>query len=328
MAPRLSFSPPLLNAACPWATDLSYLRPLYASPSTGAITTRTSLVDGYPHDDAVNTFLFFNANEHDSTSKAPSSAPAADTTRTSSLNSFGLSPIKLAGYLDMVRTLAAENPGSTKPIIVSVTGTPDSTAEAIRQIEALAREPGMHIPLAIELNLSCPNVPGHPPPAYYAEELRAFLNAIPASPSLPVGLKTPPYTHADQFEMLVSELAAHRGRVSFLTSTNTLGNCVVMASQVTTGPQAVLPEAGFGGMAGPAIHPLSLGNVVSLRTLLDKRGLKEIDIIGVGGVADAHGYKRMRKAGARMVGVATALGKQGTAVFDRIARGIEREAKL
>lgn len=327
MAPRLSFSPPLLNAACPWATDLSYLRPLYASPSTGAITTRTSLVDGYPHDDGVNTFLFFDANGHDSTAKAPSSAPAADSTRTSSLNSFGLSPIPLAGYLAMIRTLAAENPTSKKPIIVSVTGTPESTGEAIRQVQALASE--VHIPLAVELNLSCPNVPGHPPPAYYAEELRAFLSAIPEFPSLPIGLKTPPYTHADQFEMLVVSLAALPGRVSFLTSTNTLGNCVVMAAQFGgDGPQLVLPsDGGFGGMAGPAIHPLSLGNVMSLRRLLDQHGL-EIDIIGVGGVADAHGYKRMRKVGARFVGVATALGKQGSAVFDRISRGLERQAKL
>jgi dihydroorotate dehydrogenase (fumarate) len=324
MPPRLSFSPPLLNAACPWATDLTFLRPLYASPSTGAITTRTSLVDGYPHDDAVNTFLFFDAGAHDASSPAPASFPSCDPSRTSSLNSFGLSPIKLAGYLDMIRALAAEYPRSTKPIIVSVAGTPASCGDAMAQIAALAGQ--ITIPLAVELNLSCPNVPGHPPPAYYPEELRAFLAAIPAACPLPVGLKTPPYTHADQFAMLVAALE-ESGRVSFLTSTNTLGNCVVMA-EGAGGPAPVLPsDGGFGGMAGPAIHPLSLGNVASLRALLDQRGL-DIDIIGVGGVSDGQGFRRMRRAGAKAVAVATALGKQGPAVFDRIAASIGRDAKL
>ncbi|GMK56041.1 hypothetical protein CspeluHIS016_0210970 [Cutaneotrichosporon spelunceum] len=320
MPPRLAISPPLLNAACPWATDLTYLRPLYASPSTGAITTRTSLVEGYPHNDAVNTFLFFDASAHDSTPPGPASFPSPETGRTCSLNSFGLSPIPLAGYLDMVRTLAAENPLSTKPIIVSVTGTPASCTQAIEAVEAVARD--VSVPLAVELNLSCPNVPGHPPPAYYSDELRAFLAAIPAGCTLPVGLKVPPYTHADQFGMLVDALA-ESGRVSFVTSTNTLGNCVVMQRD-----QAVLPsEGGFGGMAGPAIHPLSLGNVASLRALVDERGL-DIDIIGVGGVSDGQGYRRMRKVGAQFVAVATALGKQGPAVFDRINSSIGREAKL
>ncbi|BEI85767.1 hypothetical protein CcaverHIS002_0600540 [Cutaneotrichosporon cavernicola] len=324
MPSRLSFSPPILNAACPWATDLTFLRPLYASPSTGAITTRTSLIEGYPHDDAVNTFLFFDSGAQDSTSSAPASFPSSDYSRTSSLNSFGLSPIKLAGYLDMIRTLAKENPRSSKPIIVSVTGTPESCAKAIELVEGVARE--VSIPLAVELNLSCPNVPGHPPPAYYADELRGFLAAIPATCSVPVGLKTPPYTHGDQFNMLVDALA-ESGRVSFLTSTNTLGNCVVMAEE-NGEPSPVLPsEGGFGGMAGPAIHPLSLGNVASLRTLLDQRGL-DIDIIGVGGVSDGQGYRRMRKAGAKYIAVATALGKQGPAVFDRIVTSIERQAKL
>ncbi|CAK9781782.1 FMN-linked oxidoreductase [Cutaneotrichosporon oleaginosum] len=320
MPPRLVISPPLLNAACPWATDLSYLLPLYASPSTGAITTRTSLLDGYPHDDALNTFLFFDAATHDASPLAPR-APGTWDARTSSLNSFGLSPLPLASYLDMVRALARAHPGSRKPIILSVTGTPEACREAIEQVAALAKE--VSPPLAVELNLSCPNVPGHPPPAYYPAALAAFLAAIPDT-EVPVGLKTPPYTHADQFEMLVSALA-ESGRVSFLTSTNTLGGCVVMADD-GEGPHPVLPGA-YGGMAGPAIHPLSLGNVSSLRALIDKRGL-DIDIIGVGGVADAHGYRRMRRAGASAVAVATALGKQGPAVFDRISAGLERDAKL
>lgn len=316
MPPRLALDPPLLNAACPWATDLSYLRALYNSPSTGAVTTRTSLVDGYPHDDKVNTFVFFDPAQPSSvTGVFPRSFPAAVDSNAASLNSFGLSPIKLAEYLVFARTLADEAiaAGRTpKPIIISVTGsTPEDTGKAISAV--LAAAGGIKAPLAVEVNLSCPNVPGHPPPAYDAQGLADYLAAFPSNPSLPVGLKTPPYTHADQFTMLVSAVAANRDKVSFLTSTNTLGNCLVLA-----GDKPALPEQGFGGMAGPGIHPLSLGNVATLRRLLDSAGLQAVDIVGVGGVSDSAGYARMRAAGARFVGVATALGRHGPAVFDAI----------
>ncbi|KAL1410481.1 dihydroorotate dehydrogenase [Vanrija albida] len=316
MPPRLALDPPLLNAACPWATDLSYLRALYASPSTGGITTRTSLVDGYPHDDAVNTFVFFDpANGASPTSVFPRAFPADADANAASLNSFGLSPIKLATYLEFARTLADEARAAgrkPKPIVISVTGsTPEDTGAAIRAV--LAAAPRINAPLAIEVNLSCPNVPGHPPPAYDARGLADYLAAFPADPAVPVGLKTPPYTHADQFSMLVAAVAANQDKVSFLTSTNTLGNCLVLR-----GTEPALPELGFGGMAGPGIHPLSLGNVATLRRLLDAAGLSHIDLVGVGGVSDAAGYARMRAAGARFVGVATALGRHGPAVFDTI----------
>lgn len=321
MPPALSIEPPLLNAACPWASDLSYLRPLYASPSTGAITTRTSLVDGFPHDDAKNTFLFYGPSDPSlSTAVFPKSFPA-DTPSdnlSGSLNCFGLSPHKLETYLGFVRTLATENPTSTKLIIVSVTGeTPESNAEAVRRVINLSSElPNTR--LAVEINLSCPNVPGHPPPAYDGNELAQFLAALPSSSPIPIGLKTPPYTHSAQFSMLVEAVRAAQDKISFLTTTNTLGNCAVLDSS----GRPILPsEGGLGGLAGPAIHPLALGNVSTVRRLLDESGLVDkIDIIGVGGVSDTAGYKRMRAAGAKVVAVATALGKQGVQIFDEILR--------
>lgn len=309
---RLNIEPPLLNAACPWASDLTYLRPLYASSSTGAITTRTSLVNGYPHDDRKNTFLFYDPSDSSSaTGTAPPSFTPSGDSLTGSLNCFGLSPHPLATYLDFIRTLA-ETP-SDKLIIVSVTGeTPELNAEAVRRVIAFAAE-HPKIRLAVEINLSCPNVPGRPPPAYDAGELAAFLAALPESP-IPVGLKTTPYTHPGQFRMLVDAVVAAQPKISFITAANTLGSSVVLDGS----GRPVLPsEGGFGGLAGPAIHPLALGNVLTLRKLFDEAGL-QIDIIGVGGVADATGFRRMRAAGANYVAVATALGKQGPGVFDAI----------
>lgn len=325
MAPRLVINPPLLNAACPWASDLSHLRPLFACASTGAITTRTSLVNGYPHDDAKNTFLFYDPSDASSTTRtAPQSFPSLDDTLRGSLNCFGLSPHNLETYCDWVSTLAVENPGSSKLVIVSVTGeTPESNAAAVRRVIALASTVSLR--LAVEINLSCPNVPGVPPPAYDGGELSAFINALPSDPPIPVGLKTTPYTHPGQFDMVVNALAHAGTKISFVTATNTLATCTMIDHD----GNPVLPsEGGFGGLAGPAIHPLALGNVSTLRRRLDGAGLGDIDIIGVGGVSDAAGYRRMRAVGASAVAVATGLGKQGVAVFDRIAGGNLPVAKL
>lgn len=76
-------------------------------------------------------------------------------------------------------------------------------------------------------------------------------------------------------------------------------------------------------MAGPPLHPLALGNVATLRRKFDADPrLVHLDIIGVGGVYDGQGYKRMRRVGAMAVGIATALGRQGVGVFTSIETDI------
>ena len=50
----LDISPPLLNASCAWASELSQLRELYDCPYTGAVTTRTATLNGF-NEDATNT---------------------------------------------------------------------------------------------------------------------------------------------------------------------------------------------------------------------------------------------------------------------------------
>ena len=81
---------------------------------------------------------------------------------------------------------------------------------------------------------------------------------------------------------------------------------------------------GIGGMAGDALHPLALGNVKTIRQLLDasvQEEVRRISIIGIGGVKDRSGYERMKSVGAAAVGVGTALGREGVAVFKNITDG-------
>lgn len=190
----------------------------------------------------------------------------------------------------------------------------------------------------MEINLSCPNIPGSPPPAYDGEALAEYISAIGNAKQMPsflqegknggglhVGIKTPPYTHAAQFEMLIRCLEDSTKLdggcpISFITATNTLGNCLVLDEGMKPALGSV-SGSGIGGMAGDALHPLALGNVKTLREMLDAspcEELHQIAIIGVGGVKDGKGFERMRSVGAAAVGVGTALGRDGVAVFEKI----------
>lgn len=139
-----------------------------------------------------------------------------------------------------------------------------------------------------------------------------------------IGIKTPPYTHAGQFQMLISALEASTALpggcpISFITATNTLGSCLLLDE---IGGDAI--GSGIGGMAGDALHPLALGNVRTIRRMLDASvcvELRDVAVIGIGGVKDHHGAARMKSVGACAVGVGTALGREGLAVFEKIGNG-------
>jgi dihydroorotate dehydrogenase (fumarate) len=199
--------------------------------------------------------------------------------------------------------------------------------------------------VAVEINLSCPNIPKIPPPAYTTESLLSYLIATKRyymeDPSLIIGLKLPPYTYETQLTALIS--ATWRKRtdqgVAFLTSTNTLGNGLVFNDQVDPkgAPGFALPS-GYGGLGGSAIHPLSVGNVSKLVSLLEtptlatkhklvEMGSKTLNVdvpdeaivvIGVGGINSGQTFNHFMAVGAVAGEVATALGLEGVQVFERI----------
>lgn len=363
--PPLKITPPLLNSANPWATTLEDLQALYNCPHTGAVTIRTSLVTeaGFPHDPTIHQYAFHDISTHTSTAAyrdvrndildnrtGPHQLPPDE--GRSSLNTLGYSPIPLKGYLSVINAVAIGyvkdfKTRSEKPFIVSVTGTAEEVAEAYVMIHTVqSRHP--NLTLHMEVNLSCPNIPGHPPPAYNEAALTTYLHALYLAREtvaevddvkVQVGLKTPPYTYAAQFEGLIKALKSQAGKpagspVHFITACNTLGSCLLL---LRDGGQVVNSASGegIGGLAGAALHPLALGNVFTIRKMLDACAedadegvsrLKDVVVIGTGGVSDADGWKRMRDVGAGAVGVGTALGSRGVCVFEEIAKGFEREA--
>jgi dihydroorotate dehydrogenase (fumarate) len=337
--PPLEINPPLINSACPWATTLDDLRRLYSCLSTGAVTTRTSLINGFDHDPAKHQYTFFDPATHKA-SPDPNPHQAGDPCQTASLNSLGYSPLTLPTYLSFIKTISVEQPGrSNKGFIVSVTGTPEDIAASYTLIASAV--PHLQFPLAMEINLSCPNIPNRPPPAYSEDALVTYLNHLQhaiiaaAEPRIPVGLKTPPYTYATQYASLMSALERAADSdggggvcpISFITATNTLGSCLVLAAsegeeEEEEDERFALPGSGLGGLAGAPLHPLALGNVRTIRRMLDERAdrLGHVRVVGVGGVLDAGGYRRMRAVGAHVVGVGTGLGLKGVGVFGEIER--------
>jgi dihydroorotate dehydrogenase (fumarate) len=202
--------------------------------------------------------------------------------------------------------------------------------------------------LAMEVNLSCPNIPGKPPPAYSSTALLSYLSALKAEIGallehahpheghvhVPIGIKVPPYTYHDQFVAMIDALLQSADvepkhlpcPVSFITATNTLGSSLLLKpSEEEHGTfEATIKsanETGVGGLAGAPLHALALGNVYTIKGLLFQHdALSGIQIIGVGGVEDVDGFNRMRAVGAAAVAVGTALGRKGVDVFEEIGR--------
>ena len=311
----------LLNSANVWASTKEELRALCRCPYTAAVTIRTSLLSGFTHDEAVHKYHFLETENmcpimlHDS----------HKVENISSINTLGYSPIALPEYIDMIESMENDRcqveRQQPKEVIFSVTG---SVQEVGLSYVAL-QESG--IPnVSMEVNLSCPNIPGKPPPAYSKLGLISYLEELKSRRSprvkndIAVGLKLPPYTYQNQFDDMIQALLAidkleTRHPVDFITSTNTLGSCLTLPPYHTNETDRLGP----GGLGGAAIHSLSLGNIFKIRQMLDQNAsLSHIQIIGVGGVSNGAAYQRMIAAGAQKVAIGTALGASGVSIFEKV----------
>ncbi|KAJ7785723.1 hypothetical protein B0H16DRAFT_2835 [Mycena metata] len=315
---NLDISPPLINASCAWASDLKQLQALFDSPYTGAVTTRTSTLGGFA-EDASHTVAFASSS-------------------TTSINSYGYSPHKLSQYLTWIESIILNAPSTSKlkPFLISITAsTADSMQETVSAIQTLrAKSPALSSRIGIEFNTSCPNIRGSAPAGYAIAELASVLSVLAdawrADPSLTIGLKLPPYVHGGQFAGVLDALRGYsdaqgRNPIAYFACTNTLGNALLFAEQVgETGTgegegEAFAVPTALGGVAGDALHPLALGNVLSFARLLEVEGpvsgLRNIVLVGIGGVTSPEAAARMRKAGAAVVGSATLFGKEGVHAF-------------
>lgn len=367
---KFSISPPLLNSSNPWATTSEDLGAIYSCPHTGAVTIRTSLWKSFDQKASTHQYTFFSSSLGHATAPINTSLPEGRgevrENETSSLNTLGYSPIAFEEYIAMLvhisqegmLTLTSSSDAEVpKPFIVSVTGSAEEVGRCCEHLIKVLNDPDGVYPnqdadrksgglnLMLEINLSCPNIPNKPPPAYDGAALTEYIDAITRAKSstpnpnhkvLHVGIKSPPYTYQAQFQTLISALETSSVSneksgcpISFITATNTLGSCLVLDT-FNNAALGSVNGTGIGGMAGDALHPLALGNVKTIRTLLNqskREDVRAIGIIGIGGVKDAAGFQRMRSVGADAVGVGTALGREGVGVFEKITVGAGQMAE-
>lgn len=198
------------------------------------------------------------------------------------LNSIGLPNKGLAGFLAEDLPQLAELP---VPLIVSVMAS--SREGFARLVEAVT---GREEVAAIELNVSCPNVHSGLIVGEQPGETEALLEALRPLTAKPLIVKLTPNV-ADPAAVA---LAAEEGGADAVSLINTLKGG---ALDPRSGEPAL--AAGHGGLSGPAVRPIALHQMRSVRAAVG------LPLIGMGGIARGADAAEFLAAGAAVVAVGT-----------------------
>ena len=201
------------------------------------------------------------------------------------LNAIGLQNPGVEGWLE--RDLAWLQRKGAK-VIASIAG---GSVEEFRDVaRKLRRATGV---IAIEVNLSCPNVEHRDLVfACHAGSSAEVISAVVREADVPVFAKlTSDVTDVVEVARSVVDAGA-KG----LTLINTL---LGMAIHPETGRPGL--SNGYGGLSGPAIRPVAVRNVHQVH-----QAMPEVPIIGTGGVRTVEDVVEMIRAGATAVAVGTA----------------------
>lgn len=223
-----------------------------------------------------------------------------------SINSMGLPNLGFDYYLDYVTELQ-NTPGSKNHFLSLVGLSVEETHHILKVVEASDYK-GL-----IEVNLSCPNVPGKPQIAYDFETTDAILAEIFSYYTKPLGVKLPPYfdiVHFDQAAAIFNKYP-----LAFINSINSIGNGLVIEDEKVV----IKPKNGFGGLGGDYIKPTALANVHAFYQRLNP----SIKIIGTGGVKTGRDAFEHILCGASMVQVGTALYQEGPEIFERLTKELK-----
>ncbi len=219
-----------------------------------------------------------------------------------SINSMGLPNLGYRAYVDLIPELRRFG----KPIIASVAGLCEDDFVKIAEAVNAAK------PDLIEINLSCPNIPGKPQIGYDPQDSERLLRRVRALVTIPMGVKLPPYFDPAHHAVMADVMK--RAGIDFLTLINSVGNGLVVDPEQEA--VVIKPKGGFGGLGGPIIKPVALANVRAFWRLLDG----QCPIIGTGGVVSGVDAFEHFLCGASAVQVGTALVEEGVGLFDRLER--------
>lgn len=223
-----------------------------------------------------------------------------------SINSMGLPNQGVDYYLAYLLELQETAPDET--FVFSLVGmSPDETHTILKKVQ------DSDFKGLVELNLSCPNVPGKPQIAYDFETTQAILSEVFTYFTKPLGIKLPPYfdiVHFDQAAEIFNQFP-----LTFVNCVNSIGNGLYIEDESVI----IKPKQGFGGIGGEYIKPTALANVHAFYQRLKP----EIQIIGTGGVLTGRDAFEHILCGASMVQIGTTLHKEGLGAFDRITAELQ-----
>lgn len=281
----------LLNSPNPRATTVENLSDIATSPATGAFTTRTACPN-FEHDDQKHQWRPHNG--------------------LNTINCLGYSCHTFEYYGEAIQTVQTQVPD--KPAFYSISGYAHEIADMLKAAgERFQTTPDK---VLMEINLSCPNIPGKPPIAYDFVGMKEYLTTVFANGTygLKVGVKLTPYFYDGQFVETAAVLNDFFPHVAFVTCINTVGCGLVIDTESETPVLSEASGASYGGLGGPAIHATALGNVRRMRQLLRD----DIDVVGCGGVDSGAAAFSHLLCGAQAVMVASALLIQGVDIFSKI----------
>ncbi len=269
---------------------------LLRSPLVAASGTVGSVVDFA----GVGALEVYGAAVAKSVSETPWSgnpAPRMAGAGAGMLNAIGIQNPGVEAWVEEVGPLLS---GLSVPVWGSAVG------KTVEEFAAVARQLANTAVVAIEINLSCPNLAGEAIWALDPDATKAVVRAVRAATGKPIGAKLSPNAQ-DIVAIAGSALA---GGADWLVMTNTITGAAVDIE--TRKPRLTRT---FGGYSGPPLKPIALRCVLEARA-----AFPSAQIVGCGGVRSAADVVEFLLAGASAVAI-------GTAHFERprIGRKIMRD---
>lgn len=221
----------------------------------------------------------------------------------------------------MMNSVGLQGPGVDAWLARALPGLLDTGADVVcsiwgRSVEDYRRAAEMlsdapNSVVAVEVNLSCPNLEGRGGIFAHDADLSAEVLAATEACGRPRWAKLSPNTdRIAEVARAVTEAGAEA-----LTLVNTLLGLAL-------DPETLRPTLGNGGggLSGPAIHPIAVRAVADVRA-----ALPDTPIVGVGGVATTADAIELMAVGASAVQIGTALFADPR-VLARVRDGLVTEA--